>query len=74
MFEYCLTHGRYVLIKLFKGLRDVFIKVHQKYGLPVGDFPDINKFRETLKAQDFSKFAKLNPKMIDSMDQVIIFI
>jgi hypothetical protein len=55
----------------YAGLRDVFIKVHQKYSLPVGDFPDINRFKETLKAQDFSKFQKLNQKMIDAMDTVL---
>lgn len=53
------------------GLREIFIKVHQKYALPVGDFPDINKFKETLKGQDFAKFQKLNQKMIDSMDTVL---
>jgi hypothetical protein len=40
--------------------------------LPVGDFPDITKFKEVLKAQpDFTKFAKLNEKMIQQMDEVL---
>jgi len=56
---------------LIDKLKDEFFKVHQKYQLPVGDFPDINKFREVLKVSDFTKFNKLNQKMIDHMDQVL---
>lgn len=57
--------------ELIEGLRNEFIKVHQRHNLPVGDFPDITRFREVLKASDFNKFQKLNPKLIESMDQVL---
>jgi len=57
--------------ELIDGLKNEFFKVHQKYQLPVGDFPDINKFKEILKVSDFSKFPKLNKKALESMDQVL---
>jgi len=58
--------------EMIEGLRNIFITVHQRWQLPVGDFPDITKFREALKAQpDFTKFAKLNEKMIQQMDEVL---
>jgi len=57
--------------ELIEGLKNEFFKVHQKYQLPVGDFPDINKFKEILKVSDFSKFPKLNKKALESMDQVL---
>lgn len=57
--------------ELLDGLKDVFYQIHRKFQLPVGDFPDINRFRERLQDYDFSKFAKLNQKMIDTMDEVL---
>jgi len=58
--------------ELIEGLRNEFIKVHQRYQLPVGDFPDITRFKEVLSAHnDFTKFAKLNEKMILAMDEVL---
>jgi EH domain-containing protein 1 len=58
--------------EIIEGIRNIFITIHQRYQLPVGDFPDITKFKEVLKAQsDFTKFAKLNEKMILQMDEVL---
>jgi len=57
--------------ELIKNLKQEFIEIHKKYQLPVGDFPIIARFQEQLTAYDFSKFAKLNPKVIQAMDQVL---
>lgn len=57
--------------ELIANLKNEFFKVHQKFQLPVGDFPDIHRFREILKVTDFSQFAKLNQKLIESMDSVL---
>ena len=43
----------------------------QKYQLSPGDFPDLTKFRERLQVEDFDKFSKLNPKLIEAMDNVL---
>lgn len=37
----------------------------------VPDFPDLNRFRERVSQHDFTKFPKLNQKMIDEMDKVL---
>jgi len=57
--------------KLLEELNREFNKVHRQFQLPVGDFPEVNSFREKLRTYDFTKFAKLNQKLIDSMDQVL---
>jgi EH domain-containing protein 1 len=57
--------------ELIANLKNEFFKVHQKHQLPVGDFPDINRFREMLKVSDFTQFAKLNEKLIERMDVVL---
>jgi len=57
--------------ELLDSLKQVFFELHKRYNLPVGDFPNIPKFRETVKHYDFDKFAKLNQKMIEQMDSVL---
>eukprot|EP01105_Mastigella_eilhardi_P010128 TRINITY_DN2371_c0_g1_i1.p1 TRINITY_DN2371_c0_g1~~TRINITY_DN2371_c0_g1_i1.p1 ORF type:complete len:507 (-),score=167.34 TRINITY_DN2371_c0_g1_i1:109-1629(-) len=57
---------------LIQNLNHEYNKVMQKYMLPVGDFPDITKFRERLQGiSDFCKFPKLNLRMIAEMDDVL---
>jgi EH domain-containing protein 1 len=55
--------------KLLGSLEDHFLKVHRGYGLPVGDFPDVAKFRGIMEAHDLSKFPKLDPKQIAGVDE-----
>lgn len=57
--------------RLLTSLEDHFLKVHRAYQLPVGDFPDVGKFRGTMEAHDLSKFPKLDAKFIDQMDAVL---
>eukprot|EP00026_Physarum_polycephalum_P006479 Phypoly_transcript_06523.p1 GENE.Phypoly_transcript_06523~~Phypoly_transcript_06523.p1 ORF type:complete len:536 (+),score=79.39 Phypoly_transcript_06523:108-1715(+) len=58
--------------ELIANLPTEFKKVHKNGMLPAGDFPDIEKFREHLKLYDFAKFAKLNQKMLDTLDEVLL--
>eukprot|EP01133_Synstelium_polycarpum_P006710 gene6710-7803_t len=58
-------------LELIKGLDKEFQKIERIYGIPQGDFPDIDKYRNILKVQDFSKFPKINPKMLDVLDEVL---
>jgi len=57
--------------ELIKNLKNEFLVIHKKYNLPVGDFPNLLRFQEQLGNTDFTKFAKLNLKLINSMDVVL---
>ena len=57
--------------ELIQNLNQTYNFVMQKYNLSVGDFPDIKRFRERLRVCDFSKFPKLNPKLIAMADNAL---
>jgi len=57
--------------ELIAKLGDEYIKVQRMYRLPPGDFPEIGKFKENLKLYEFAKFPKLNPKLIEVLDEVL---
>lgn len=57
--------------KALASLEEHFLKVHRAHHLPVGDFPDVAKFRGCMEGHDLSKFPKLDTKLIDSMDTVL---
>ena len=57
--------------KLLANLEDHFLKVHRAHHLPVGDFPDVAKFRGCMEGHDLSKFPKLDLKLIENMDTVL---
>jgi len=56
--------------KLLENLLDEFKKVQKEYGLPPGDFPNVQKFRETLAVFKIDKFPKLNKKQIQLLDEL----
>jgi len=57
--------------KLLANLEEHFLKVHRAHTLPVGDFPDVTKFKNVMEAHDLSKFPKLDMKMIAAMEEVL---
>lgn len=57
--------------KLLHGLLTEFKKVQQKHNLPMGDFPHVARFRETLTRFQINKFPKLPEKMMEEMEQVL---
>lgn len=57
--------------ELIDNLNLVFYELHKKHHLPVGDFPEMQRMKEMLAHCDFKKFAKLNQRLIDSMDEVL---
>lgn len=57
--------------KLLNNLEEHFLKVHRAHHLPVGDFPDVAKFRGCMEGHDLSKFPKLDTKLIEQMDTVL---
>jgi EH domain-containing protein 1 len=58
--------------ELIDNLAMEFKKVHKNGRLPAGDFPDLERFRENLKLYDFSKFPKLNNKLLENLDEVLM--
>jgi len=57
--------------KLLTNLEDHFLKVHRAHQLPVGDFPDVAKFRSVMEAHELAKFPKLDPKQLAAMETVL---
>ena len=57
--------------KLLNNLEEHFLKVHRAHQLPVGDFPDVSKFRGSMEGHDISKFPKLDTRLIETMDTVL---
>jgi len=57
--------------KLLGNLEEHFLKVHRAWHLPVGDFPDVARFRGVMEGHDLSKFPKLDSKLMDAMDGVL---
>lgn len=57
--------------QLLENLGQEFRKIQLKHNLPTGDFPNLKRFTEILERCEIHKFPKLNPKMIDAMDEVL---
>ena len=57
--------------KLLGNLEEHFLKVHRTCHLPVGDFPDVAKFRGVMESHDLAKFPKVDMKLIDGMETVL---
>jgi EH domain-containing protein 3 len=45
--------------------------VHRAHHLPVGDFPDVTRFRGVMEGHDLSKFPKLSTSNLEAMDSVL---
>jgi len=46
-------------------------EVKRTFRLPPGDFPDLERFKESLKDHDFDTFAKMDEKLINRIDEVL---
>lgn len=57
--------------KLLNNIEDHFLKVHRAYNLPVGDFPDVQKFKQVMEGHDLAKFPKLDMKAMAAMEDVL---
>uniref|UniRef100_A0A3Q0S2B5 EH-domain containing 2a n=1 Tax=Amphilophus citrinellus TaxID=61819 RepID=A0A3Q0S2B5_AMPCI len=49
----------------------IFNKIQQQHRVPAGDFPDCTKMQEKLLSQDFSKFKRLKPSLMTSLDKLL---
>jgi len=57
--------------ELLDGLGEEFKKVQHRNNLPMGDFPNLTRFREKLVLYDIHKFPKLELKKVEAMEQVL---
>lgn len=57
--------------KLLDDIITNFTQVQREHHLPVGDFPDPERFRDILSAYDLSQFPKMTPAMVKQMEDVI---
>eukprot|EP00002_Diphylleia_rotans_P004867 TRINITY_DN1378_c0_g1_i2.p1 TRINITY_DN1378_c0_g1~~TRINITY_DN1378_c0_g1_i2.p1 ORF type:complete len:435 (-),score=116.79 TRINITY_DN1378_c0_g1_i2:181-1485(-) len=57
--------------RLIDNLDEEFDKIAQFCKIPRSDFPNLKKFQEQLGSIDLSKYPKLNPKLIEAMDQAL---
>ena len=56
---------------LIENLEVVFRTVHKAKQLPVGDFPQVKRMKEQLQEYDFTKFPRLDQRMIDQVDDML---
>lgn len=57
--------------RLIDNLEEEFTKVQKEFHLPVGDFPDVQHYKEVLSGYQIDKFEKLKPKMIQAVDNML---
>lgn len=57
--------------ELMKGLKEIYEVLQREHQISPGDFPDIEKMREVLQHQDFTKFHALKPKLIETVDTML---
>lgn len=57
--------------KLLNNIIEHFTQVQREHHLPIGDFPDPQRFKEILSAFDLTQFAKVTPAMVKQIDDVI---
>jgi EH domain-containing protein 1 len=58
--------------ELIADLDKQFVLCARRYGLPLGDFPDVNQYRKMLsEVKDISAFKKLDKSLVVEMDKVL---
>ena len=57
--------------QMLEGMNTIFNEVMRKYNLSSGDFPNITQYKERLQNLDWTKFEKLDLKLITAMDEVL---
>ena len=45
--------------------------MHRAHQLPVGDFPDVTKFRNTMLGHELTKFPKLDSRQVEVLESVL---
>lgn len=45
----------------------------REHNISPGDFPDVNKMKENLQNQDFTKFCAIKPKLLEVVDGMLAY-
>ncbi|WKY11065.1 hypothetical protein Q1695_002976 [Nippostrongylus brasiliensis] len=57
--------------ELIQNLDKIFEQIQREHNISPGDFPDVNKMRDKLQMQDFTRFNPLKPKLLDVVDGML---
>ncbi|ORZ23800.1 P-loop containing nucleoside triphosphate hydrolase protein [Lobosporangium transversale] len=57
--------------ELIRDLDKEFLKVQQSYGIPDGDFPNVEKLRQSLRAYKFESFSKLKEPILAAVEEAL---
>ncbi|KAG0212536.1 hypothetical protein BGX28_006135 [Mortierella sp. GBA30] len=57
--------------ELIRDLDKEFLKIQQLYGIPEGDFPNVEKFRQALRAYKFESFSKLKEPVLAVVEEAL---
>ncbi|KAG0029957.1 hypothetical protein BGZ81_003253 [Podila clonocystis] len=57
--------------ELIRDLDKEFLKVQQIYSVPEGDFPNVDKFRQSLRAYKFENFSKIKEPILSVVEEAL---
>jgi len=57
--------------ELIRDLDKEFLKVQQIYSIPEGDFPNLEKFRQSLRAYKFESFSKIKEPILQVVEEAL---
>ncbi|MFH4975929.1 hypothetical protein AB6A40_002638 [Gnathostoma spinigerum] len=57
--------------ELIQSLDKIFEQLQREHNISPGDFPDVNKMREHLQNQDFTKFNSIKPRLLEVVDGML---
>lgn len=57
--------------ELIKNLDEIYLEIEREFGVPTGDFPDIQEMRNKLLNHDFVKFPPLKKPLLDTVDKML---
>ena len=56
---------------LIKNLSNIYLDIEREFGVPAGDFPDLQEMQEKLINHDFTKFPLLKKSLLDTVDKML---
>lgn len=57
--------------ELIKNLDEIYLEIERDFGVPTGDFPDLEEMRSKLLNHDFVKFPPLKKPLLDAVDKML---
>ncbi|KHN77407.1 EH domain-containing protein 3 [Toxocara canis] len=57
--------------ELIQNLDKIFEQLQREHSISPGDFPDVNKMRDNLQNQDFTRFNPIKPKLLEVVDGML---